>query len=207
MLLHRLQKADAGSQVFRLRLSDLHGHGNLLRPQNCTEEEKSWKAWKIRTHALAATSEGFFWTPGVRFIPITNYTLPSWAWFRLSDLPQKRSFPMHSTPFPAGPWSSPRAESYLRHSPLRAYPYHLTLAATLPVPFPWPLLLSQQLCFSHWIILRIMFVDQIQQILHWRVILRLCFLQILLQHFLQFFYNATILPNWDSHPQLRHILP
>ena len=35
----------------------------------------------------------------------------------------------------------------------------------------------------------------IQQILHWWIILRLCFLQILLQHFLQFFYNATILPN------------
>ena len=42
--------------------------------------------------------------------------------------------------------------------------------------------------------------------LQW-VILRLCFLQILLQHFLQFFYNATILPNRDSHPQLWHILP
>ena len=27
-------------------------------------------------------------------------------------------------------------------------PYHLTLAATLPVPFPWPLLLSRQLCPS-----------------------------------------------------------
>ena len=24
-------------------------------------------------------------------------------------------------------------------------------------------------------------------------------------HFLQFFYNAIILPNWYSHPQLRHI--
>ena len=34
-----------------------------------------------------------------------------------------------------------------------------------------------------------------------------CFFQILFQHFLQFFYNATILPNRDSHPQLRHILP
>lgn len=41
MLLHRLQETDAGSQVFRLELSGLHGHGNLLRPQNCTEEEKS----------------------------------------------------------------------------------------------------------------------------------------------------------------------
>lgn len=41
MLLHGLQKADAGSQVFRLRLSGLHGYGNLLRSQNCTEEEKS----------------------------------------------------------------------------------------------------------------------------------------------------------------------
>ena len=41
MLLHRLQEADASSQVFRLWLSDLHGHGNLLTPQNCTEEEKS----------------------------------------------------------------------------------------------------------------------------------------------------------------------
>ena len=60
MLLHRLQEANAGTQVFRLRLSGLHGHGNLLRPQNCTEEEKSWKVWKIRTHALAATSEDFF---------------------------------------------------------------------------------------------------------------------------------------------------
>ena len=28
-------------EVFRLWLSGLHGHGNLLRPQNCTEEEKS----------------------------------------------------------------------------------------------------------------------------------------------------------------------
>ena len=37
----RAAKTDAGSQVFRLRLSGLHGHGNLLRPQNCTEEEKS----------------------------------------------------------------------------------------------------------------------------------------------------------------------
>ena len=35
------KKTDAGSQVFRLWLSGLHGHGNLLRPQNCTEEEKS----------------------------------------------------------------------------------------------------------------------------------------------------------------------
>ena len=41
MLLHRLQEIDAGSQVFRLWLFGLHGHGNLLRPQNCTEEEKS----------------------------------------------------------------------------------------------------------------------------------------------------------------------
>lgn len=41
MLLHGLQEADAGSQVFRLWLSGLHGYGNLLRPQNCTEEEKS----------------------------------------------------------------------------------------------------------------------------------------------------------------------
>ena len=41
MLLHGLQETDAGSQVFRLWLSGLHGHGNLLRPQNCTEEEKS----------------------------------------------------------------------------------------------------------------------------------------------------------------------
>ena len=41
MLLHRLQKTDADSQVFRLRLSGLHGHGNLLRPQNCTKKEKS----------------------------------------------------------------------------------------------------------------------------------------------------------------------
>lgn len=41
MLLHGLQETDAGSQVFRLRLSDLHGHGNLLRSQNCAEEEKS----------------------------------------------------------------------------------------------------------------------------------------------------------------------
>ena len=49
--------------------------------------------------------------------------------------------------------------------------------------------------FLYWVVLRVMLVDQIQQILHWRVILRLCFLQILLQHFLQFFYNATILPN------------
>ena len=49
--------------------------------------------------------------------------------------------------------------------------------------------------FLYWVILRVMFVDQIKQVLHWRVILRLCFLQILLQHFLQFFYNATILPN------------
>ena len=39
------------------------------------------------------------------------------------------------------------------------------------------------------------FTVLIQQILHWRVILQLCFLQILLQHFLQFFYNATVLPN------------
>ena len=61
--------------------------------------------------------------------------------------------------------------------------------------------------FLYWIILRVMLVDHIQQVLYWRVILRLCFLQILLQHFLQFFYNATILPNRDSHPQLRHILP
>ena len=49
--------------------------------------------------------------------------------------------------------------------------------------------------FLYWVVLRVMLVDQIQQILHWRVILRLCFLQVLLQHFLQFFYNATILPN------------
>ena len=41
MLLHGLQETDAGSQVFCLWLSGLHGHGNLLRPQNCTEEEKS----------------------------------------------------------------------------------------------------------------------------------------------------------------------
>ena len=41
MLLHGQQETDAGSQVFRLRLSDLHGHGNLLRSQNCAEEEKS----------------------------------------------------------------------------------------------------------------------------------------------------------------------
>lgn len=61
--------------------------------------------------------------------------------------------------------------------------------------------------FLYWIILRVMLVDQIQQVLYRRVILRLCFLQILLQHFLQFFYNATILPNRDSHPQLWHILP
>ena len=27
-------------KVFRLRLSGLHGYGNLLRPQNCAEEEK-----------------------------------------------------------------------------------------------------------------------------------------------------------------------
>ena len=60
MLLHRLQEANAGTQVFRLWLSGLHGYGNLLRSQNCTEEEKSWKAWKIKTHALAITSEGFF---------------------------------------------------------------------------------------------------------------------------------------------------
>ena len=41
MLLHGLQETDASSQVFCLWLSGLHRHGNLLRPQNCTEEEKS----------------------------------------------------------------------------------------------------------------------------------------------------------------------
>ena len=91
---------------------------------------------------------GLFWTSGVHFISVTNYTLPSWAEFRLSDLPQKRSSPMHSTPSPAGPWSSPKAESYLRHSHLPTYPYHPSHVATLPVPFPWPLLLSRQTCFS-----------------------------------------------------------
>ena len=49
--------------------------------------------------------------------------------------------------------------------------------------------------FLYWIILRVMLVDQIQQILHWRIILRLRFLNTILQHFFQFFYNATILPN------------
>ena len=39
MLLHGLQETDAGSQVFRLWLSGLHGYGNLLRPQNRAEEE------------------------------------------------------------------------------------------------------------------------------------------------------------------------
>lgn len=70
-----------------------------------------------------------------------------------------------------------------------------------------PVLYAATPVFLYWIILRVMLVDQIQQVLHRRVILRLCFLQILLQHFLQFFYNATILPNRDSHPQLWHILP
>ena len=49
--------------------------------------------------------------------------------------------------------------------------------------------------FLYWVVLCIMFVDQIQQILHWWIILWFRFLQILLQHLLQFFYNATILPN------------
>lgn len=71
----------------------------------------------------------------------------------------------------------------------------------------YPLSYAATPVFLYWIILRVMLVDQIQQVLHRRVILRLCFLQILLQHFLQFFYNATILPNRDSHPQLWHILP
>ena len=39
--IHGLQETDAGSQVFCLRLSGLHEHGNLLRPQNCPEEEKA----------------------------------------------------------------------------------------------------------------------------------------------------------------------
>ena len=60
--------------------------------------------------------------------------------------------------------------------------------------------------FLYWIILRVMLVDQIQQIFHRRIILRLRFLNVLLQHFFQFFYSATILPNRDSHSQLRHIL-
>ena len=30
MLLHGLQETDAGSQVFRLRLFGLHGHGDLV---------------------------------------------------------------------------------------------------------------------------------------------------------------------------------
>lgn len=40
-----------------------------------------------------------------------------------------------------------------------------------------------------------MFVNQIQQILYWRVILWFRFLNVVFQQLLQFFYNATILPN------------
>ena len=54
---------------------------------------------------------------------------------------------------------------------------------------------SSNCVFLYWVILRVMLVDQIKQVLHWRIILWFRFLQILLQHFLQFFYNATILPN------------
>ena len=43
--LHIFADNQAFEEVFgdfkRLRLSDLHGHGNLLRSQNCAEEEKS----------------------------------------------------------------------------------------------------------------------------------------------------------------------
>ena len=35
MLLHRLQEADASSQVFRLWLSGLHGHGSREYPKVC----------------------------------------------------------------------------------------------------------------------------------------------------------------------------
>ena len=38
-------------------------------------------------------------------------------------------------------------------------------------------------------------VSAILQIFYRRIILWLCFLQILFQHFFQFFYNATVLPN------------
>ena len=108
--------------------------------------KQSWGTWDITIitdNCGRATGTGLF-----TFISVTNYMLPSWAEFRLSGLPQKRSSPMHSTPSPAGPWSSPKAESYLRHSHLPTYPYHPSHVATLPVPFPWPLLLSRQTCFS-----------------------------------------------------------
>ena len=42
--LHRLQKTAAGSQIFCLRLSGLHGYGDLLRPQKLhPKEEKKLK--------------------------------------------------------------------------------------------------------------------------------------------------------------------
>jgi len=46
MLLHRLQEIDAGSQVFRLWLSGLHGHGNLPGHKIAPKKKKTEKPEK-----------------------------------------------------------------------------------------------------------------------------------------------------------------
>ena len=46
MLLHRLQETNAGTQVFRLWLSGLHGHGNLPGHKIAPKKKKAEKPEK-----------------------------------------------------------------------------------------------------------------------------------------------------------------
>ena len=123
-----------------------------------------------------------------------------------SGLPQKRSSPtaQHTVPSPIHDLL-PKRNLISERSHLRAYPFHPALSATLPAPFPWPLAVFPGNCvFLYWIILRVMLVDQIQQILYRRVILRLCFLQYSSSISFSFSIMLPSFPNRDSHPQLRH---
>lgn len=116
MLLHRLQEADASSQVFRLWLSGLHGHGSLL--------------------------------PSTAHRPLPVHDLlPEWN--LISDV--------------------------VIYQPIHTFQVTQPLFQFL---FLGLCRFTGNCVFFYWIILRVMLVDQIQQILHWRVILRFRFLNV-----------------------------
>ena len=149
----------------------------------------------MRTHALAATSEGFFELQEFTLFPSQTIHFPHepnsdfQAFLKSGLLPctAHRSLSVHDL-FPE--WN-------LISNIIIYQPIH-TIQATQPL---FQSLFLGLCCFPgncvflYWIVFCVMLVDQIKQVLHWRIILWFRFLQILLLHFLQFFYNATILPN------------
>ena len=196
LLLHRLQETDEGTQVFCLQSIRLHGHGNLLRSQDDRAEEKERNHDPGRiTHTLAATREGFFElqefilfpSQTIRFYYEPNSDFQTFLERCLLPDTAHTPLPVHDL-FP---------ERYLTTVVLDQ-----SIHAIQPSQPPLQFFLFFLGCSaSHCglrcrrVVLRVMLVDQIQQVLHLRIILRLRFLHVLLQHFFQFFYNATILPN------------